>query len=485
MYKKLMNSYWLKLALITLLLIDVGYTFKQHASLPLDGDIAPIVVPDPHYQDVLKDPLGFQLISHPRDYPASNRYFSHIAMITYFKHFYTIISPFFKDKIECIYFMQGLFNTTIQILLLFLMSVLVLGHFNFWKNDFLLIAMLIAPFFQAHGLYSSIGIIDNAVTYTFFYALPLAILIIYCLPFYLAFYHKKPTSNFLKPILWPIWLGLAIVVSFSGSIIAPLVLLCSPIVILWMLYQKGKTLHPIKLVNQFFKLPKPFLIFWIWLFVWCIYSFYIGQFNAEGQTDVGLIERYEFLMKGLPKFFFHKITFIVIALILIINIYIIQSYETTRLNRFFKQLLLLLVFISCFYVLLLPLGGYRSYRPWIIRYDVFMPITLMLITLVVLSTWRILQTQLKENKLQYSYLVFIVGIIAFFSISDNPEFYLNDCQNDALHQIEASNESIIRLENDCTILRWSKIKHPENSKVVGDLLHIWGITENPVLFYQE
>jgi hypothetical protein len=83
--QKIFKSKITKALLILLLLTDFAYTFKQNASLPLDGDIAPIIVPDPHYADVLKDPFGFKLLQEKNVYAAPNRYFSHAAMILYYQ----------------------------------------------------------------------------------------------------------------------------------------------------------------------------------------------------------------------------------------------------------------------------------------------------------------------------------------------------------------------------------------------------------------
>jgi hypothetical protein len=115
--------------LILLLLTDFAYTFKQNASLPLDGDIAPIIVPDPHYADVLKDPFGFKLLQEKNVYAAPNRYFSHAAMILYYQHVQSFLEPIFQDKIKLLYSMSGLFNTAIQYLLLFFNYDLCFGSF--------------------------------------------------------------------------------------------------------------------------------------------------------------------------------------------------------------------------------------------------------------------------------------------------------------------------------------------------------------------
>jgi hypothetical protein len=484
--QKIFKSKFTKALLILLLLTDFAYTFKQNANLPLDGDIAPIIVPDPHYADVLKDPFGFKLLQEKNVYAAPNRYFSHAAMILYYKHVQSFLAPIFQDKIKLLYSMSGLFNTAIQYLLLFLITIYVLGHFKFWQNDFLGLALFIAAFFQTHGMYSSIGIIDNSITYTFFYALPLAILLLYFLPFYLSYFHQKSISNDLPPILWPIWLFLAIFLAFSGSIIAPLVLISLPLIVFWQtILTAEKPFRFQSLWKSFHKISKSFLFFGGLLAILCLYSFYIGQFNLESQTDVGIGLRYQYLLKGLPKFFFHKITFIVLGILMLVNYVMIQRNQSIKLNLITLKTLLFIGLICTIFILMLPLGGYREYRPWIIRYDTFMPITILLLGLIAAGTYRIIRQQIFEKKFQSYYLLLVLGVWLFFMLADQPQFHLNDCQNHALHQIEQSNEYIIALNDDCTILRWEIIKHPEHSKIVGEALHLWGITERPILFYQE
>jgi hypothetical protein len=479
--QKILTGKFTKALLIVLLLVDFAYTFKQNASLPLDGDIAPIIVPDPHYADVLKDPFGFKLLKEERQYAASNRYFSHATMIAYFKHVQQTFAPIFKDKIQMLYWMSGFLNTAVQILMLFLLTVYITGHLKFWQNEFLGIALFISCFFQTHGMYSSIGIIDNSITYTFFYAIPLALLLLYFLPFYLSFYHRKSIQDYFPKILWPIWILLAVYLAFSGSIIAPLVLICFPLVIFWMLITGESGFK----FGYLLQLPKSFLFFGGFLSLLCVYSFYIGTFNIESQTDVGIVQRYIFLLKGLPQFFFHKITFVVIGILLVVNFLLLFQNEDLKLPPKSKKLLFFIGGICILYIFLLPLGGYRTYRPWIIRYDTFMPISLLLIFLMGMSVKKIVGHQIRTERFQPLYSIFISGIMLFFTLSDSPQFYLNDCQNHALHQIEQSKESIIALSDDCTVLRWEMIKHPEHSKIVGETLQLWGITENPILFYQE
>jgi hypothetical protein len=57
-----------------------------------------------------------------------------------------------------------------------------------------------------------------------------------------------------------------------------------------------------------------------------------------------------------------------------------------------KKMIRILMWIGIFtfmYIMLLPFGGYRPYRPRIIRYDTFMPVTIALIYYFGASTYFI------------------------------------------------------------------------------------------------
>jgi hypothetical protein len=90
----------------------------------------------------------------------------------------------FVDPIDSIYLAGALAKIFIQILILTLLSFYITGRQKVLISDFLTAAVLVIPLFQTNGYRSYMGIIDPSITYTFFYALPCAILLLFYLPFY-------------------------------------------------------------------------------------------------------------------------------------------------------------------------------------------------------------------------------------------------------------------------------------------------------------
>ena len=476
--------------LLLFIVADTIYSFQQYYQLPLDGDIAPIVAPSDHYSTVLKDPFGISVIKDHNEYAATNRYFSHITMISYFKNFHALISPIFKDKIKALYVSMALFNTVIQLLLLIVLAVYVCGHIRFWETSFLIAVAILIPFFQVNGFYESIGIVDKSVTYTFFYALPIGLLFIYFLPFYLSFYHQKPVRNYFKIWMWPIWFMLAVYLSFSGSQIAPLVILISPTVVLVHLYFVSKKAIDDQLskhiFNSFQRTSKTLLFFFGVIFLLSLYSFYIGRFNIENGEAIALSERYLKLAKGLPKFLTYNITFVLFALVLSLNFIFIKRLSPNFLSgKKFKTIIIALL-LCIAYLILLPLGGYRPYRPWIVRYDTFLPITIVLILLLSISSYYLLKSKSFSKKIKFYYATFLISILMVFQFSDHltSKYGDNKCQKAALYKIAVSDENVVELSSDCTIMSWSIMGDPFYSKDIGKMLHYWGISRKEIMFYQ-
>jgi hypothetical protein len=54
-----MGKKWLLPLVVLALMLDLVLTFKQYYQMPLDGDLAAIVVPRADYAPVLHDPFGW------------------------------------------------------------------------------------------------------------------------------------------------------------------------------------------------------------------------------------------------------------------------------------------------------------------------------------------------------------------------------------------------------------------------------------------
>jgi hypothetical protein len=79
------------------LLFDIQYSVLQYTKAPIDGDFANIVLPDENYKQILKDPMGINMLVNQEKHPATNRFTAHFVMKSYFDNvpfwFQKIVSP--------------------------------------------------------------------------------------------------------------------------------------------------------------------------------------------------------------------------------------------------------------------------------------------------------------------------------------------------------------------------------------------------------
>ena len=196
-----MRKYLLPTLLALFVLLDLGYTFVQSYQLPLDGDLPPIVLPAMECRQVLGDPFGWAALTRGEVYVAPNRFFAHAAMVCYFKSV-----PFALQRvtspINSLYAACALFAVLVQALLLYVLGVYISGSYRPGARFWLAVA-LVAPLFQMSGYNDQMGIIEQCITYTFFYAFPMLLLLV--LPFYRAAYHEHSRCVLAGPAAWPSW----------------------------------------------------------------------------------------------------------------------------------------------------------------------------------------------------------------------------------------------------------------------------------------
>ena len=175
----------LKILFLVLLLADISYTFlSNHKNMFLDGDMAGIVGPSWVFDKVMSDPFALDVLLHKERCNAPNRYFIHLFMQQYYM-FTPGFLQHFVSPIESVFLAASLLNTLFHVSLVFLLAVFVSGSFSPWNLRFLTAAIIISPFLQVNGYVEHIGIYCNSVTYTIFYALPMILVLIYFLPFWL------------------------------------------------------------------------------------------------------------------------------------------------------------------------------------------------------------------------------------------------------------------------------------------------------------
>jgi hypothetical protein len=468
---------------LVLFLTDTGYSFLQHLSQPLDGDMAWTIVPANEAKPVFNSPLGMDILLKHQYYPDPNRFFSQWIFKEYFNTVPLILQKF-AEPIDSVYLSCAIAKTIIQVVIIFLLAMIITGSTYIGKMDFIVAVVLITPLFQTNGYRNYMGIIDSSITYTFYYALPLGLLLIYFSPFILQFYHqKKLTSQLMIKILW---VPLALVICLSGSINAGVVPVFSILVFLHCFinnyYLSNHKKFIKRVINALKMIPGSYWFYLLPINALALYSLYIGSFNISN-INVSLYHIYSRLPEGIFYQFTTKLGFPVLFSILALNTIIIKikykSIEGKKILTLFKWIGIFAVL----YILLLPFGGYRLYRLNVLRYDTIMPITLSLMFIFGLSTLFLFKNMTNWQRIWY--IPIIMGVLFIYAYSDEPQFDKNKFEKIALTEISKSNESVVQLPNDYIVLSWGKILKPEDSELNAQLLLNWRITKEKRLYYNK
>lgn len=470
-----------KIILGFLLLLELGYSFVQYQHQTFDGDVVPIVLPIAHYQPILEQPFGVLAIRDGVSYAGPNRFFLHFSMYHYFRKM-PIFLQNFVSPIGSIYLAASIFKLFVHSLLLCLLAVYVRACFSPARYTFLWAAVLIAPLFQTTQFNLYMGLISPAVTYTFAYGFFFAFLLLFFLPFHQKAMGQVAIIKKWNIITYALWAFLAFFVAFSSPLIPAVGLLVCPVLVLYFFYKKK--------LGHIIALPKPLIFLFSWFVLLCLYSFYLGTFNAENSDVMSIAERYQRLGIGIFRQLTTKIGFPLLMFFLLLNYGLIQ-YIKRRTKPVYQAGLIVkiqglfkwIAIFSCLYILLLPLGGYRYYRPYILRSDTLIPVLLALYFLFGLSSLFLLKYFYHIRQKTYSFVLLV--LLSFFTIADEPNFGKNACEKTALQQIAQSTQNVVLLEEDCSVLAWKTTIVPSFSKDIATMLLYWNIIEEERLFYYQ
>ncbi|QKG53395.1 hypothetical protein [Hymenobacter sp. BRD67] len=457
-------------------LADLACTFVQYNRMVLDGDLTAIVLPAPHYAAVLHDPFGWAVLAKNEVYAAPNRFFAHATMAAYFRLVPGWLHAFLTP-IASLYASAAIFSVLVQALLLYVLAVYATGTGQLSSWRLWLVMALLAPFFQAQGYAGEMAIIPQAISYTFFYPWPLLLLLVWLLPFY-----RLAQGQPWRLSAWGMVasLGLLLVLAFNGPII--------PGVVAVLLLGIG-----VRRLSERASGPAPLVLHWqpalllVLLGLLCAYSLYIGRNNAENLEHTRTLwERYQLLPMGVFKQLTGKLGMPLLLVVCMGNAYLLRRWAApTPENRRIRLVLRWVGWFALAYVLLLPLGGYRTYRPYLLRFDSISPITLGLIFFYALSAGYLLQNLVGRARIAY-----VVGVAAVFFIYANADRKLqvadgNDCERAALTQLAwaPANQPVVHLDQNCTVLSWNLITDPATSATNAAMLEQWGITQGTKQYY--
>jgi hypothetical protein len=385
--------------------------------------------------------------------------------------------------ISSLYVASALFTTLTQAGLLFLLAKLVqlacaTGRAHLW-----LIAALLVPFFQTGGgFYEQMGITDRAVTYTFFYAFAMLLLLLLLLPFYrAALWQQGLRLPWLQVLLM---LGLMIVVSFNGPVATATV---AVLLVLVAGYWAGQRLQRLRgraeadpswLTGQTLGLLAV-------LGVLSLYSFYIGRYNIENSHTHTVWQLYQLLPGGLAHYLLFQPGLPVLLAAVLLNVLLVRRQPASPARQ---RLLRTLGWVGAFgglYLLLLPLGGYRSYRPYLLRNDTALPIVLSALFAYGYATYFLLGQLAGRGR--GTYILGVLALSAFFLQADGQpdRSPTSDCERWSLDQLARASEPVVEVAGFCPVLTWGLATDPQQSEIVGQMLYYWHVTPTVKTYYQK
>ncbi|MBN1199335.1 MAG: hypothetical protein JXA23_08285 [Bacteroidales bacterium] len=482
-----MKNNLLRIVLAGLLIADICFSFIQHANMPVTGDLAEVAFPDKGsaYYHVLQDPVGLSVLIHDTLYANPNRYFSHLWTSAYMLHVPKMLQTV-ADPVESIYLACGVIKILIQAGLLLLFATYISNSFSITTLKWLTAAVLVTPLFQASGYNSYMGFIDQSITYNFFYSLPLMLLLLFFLPYYRAWYNQTIIRMSNTQLI--LWAGLTFILCFSGPLVPGILAIICPLILLGYLYRefRDNPAQPfgIRVKHAIISLNKPPFIILFLTILLSLYSLYIGSFNILNRAEtLSLTDLYGKLSLGIFHQFTDKAGFPLAFLVIAINLILLARMPDSAEKRGIFTLTRWLLLFSILFILLLPLGGYRLYRPQILRYDTVMPITAGIVLLFGISSHYLIFAF--QGIRRYLYVAIVGLILAVFTRADIPMFYENDCEEKCLYEIASATDTILILHHDCPVMEWGKISDYRMSAANARLLNYWGVTKRLTYYYQE
>lgn len=455
------------------LVCDLTFSFIQYYNTPLFGDLAG-VLPDNIIQPVFDDPFGFQMLFKGETHSNPNRFFAHWAVAEYFQNVPLWLQKF-TNPVNSVYLVSAIAKLAIQLLFVYFMAFFISGSANPAKKNFLIAAIIIAPLLQAYGYWSRMGIVDKSIVYTFFYALPLVALMLFFLPVFNGLKRRWK----IRAIHYFYMVPLVVILPLSGPLVPAVILIVSFLIFLNFFIQ-SENRNPVEFLKS---VPKSFYVLLVPINLWSLYSLFLGFYNSNYSGEmISIAERFSRLPEGIVSQLFHSLGFPLMLLVMGINTWFIKKIN----NDEGKKLIRIFMWIGIFtliYVLLLPFGGYRPYRPKIIRYDTFMPVTVALIYYFGASTYFLINHLKTKNKLNY--VGGVIVCLLLFTIADIKGIGRNRCERQAFEKMAGSKESIVEIPKDCFVLDWQNMYDYKQSEKKAELIYYWRITSEKKLFYNE
>ncbi len=470
---------------LLLIAINVTYSFYYQFRNPIDGDLVILLYPHKLYENVLKDPFGISVFLHGASYCGTNCYLGHQTLQTWFTSIPTLMRTFLSP-LDSVYASAAFFTSLVKLGYIFAFAYAASGQFKFTNRYFQIAAIIGAAALQSGGYSWGMAIVDPMLVIIFGYSYPNLLIFLFFVPFFRFWFHDAPQKFSKMTLLW-----LSILGAYNG-LNGPL---SGPLICIWLaLFLFSLFIHNYKntageinffkrLVLSLKRIPLSYIALTAIVVITSIYCYYIGKFNLESLSkQISLAERYKRLPLGVIEYFSVKGVYLIVALCLV-NIALmwrnIKDQQTRRIIRFS---LAILAFITI-YTLALPLGGYRFYRPNIVRRDLYAPVSVCIVLYWIMTTVHVIKMLRPGYK--YLYHISLAAVLAHLAVTNFNGVPDNSCEREAIKKIAASKEKIVVLDEQCPVMSWFKITDYKESREVTGMLRRWKVLNEEKYFYQK
>lgn len=365
-------------------LVDLGHTGLWFFRTQVDPDLSRVAGPTQSYAHVLHDPFGIDGLQTGLRYPGAGRFMAHVTTKAWADHALGWMHVVVSDPVRSLYFSLAFTAIVVHIGFLVVGCGYLRAYQPMTTTSTIFGAFGLSLFVQLASQRFYVGIIDHSMSYTFAYAIPLLALAAFFLPVYRSLLHRDYVPSLIvSAALVPV----AIYLAFSGPLVQPVVALIGVLSVVAQAIRRNRLLVHWRLV--------PGLVALAILSAW---GMYVSQFNSEATTSVTIRTRYSLLRHGLFEVLVRPSSpwpLLLAALVFLYQFVARSAPGTVRLCL--RKHLIVGVSFSVAWLTLLPLGGYRNYRPFILSSVTLLPVTLMAAYLFVLLIRLALRARIAQR----------------------------------------------------------------------------------------
>jgi len=470
------------IAALVFVISDSIFSYYQFTDFCLDGDLSSIVAPCKAYSKILHNPLGTSIFLNHERYAATNRFFLHWSIYLYFNKAPLFLQSLGVSPIESIYMACALIKISVQLLFVLILSMIV-KQLSSQRNIYILfLSVIFLSLFQTNGYDGQMGIIDKSAVYFFAYGLPMLVFLFFLYSYIYYYVNKKMLGNRWLTMILLLFLGY--IIPFDGSLMCGIVSVFLLVLILSILITQIRK-HRKKGIIQTFEIvsnvPVQLSLPLVVIGFFSLYSFYIGTFNMENEwVFLSISERYKLLPLGLFYILTKRLGFPILIILSTVNTFFVFKNASVEIVVKLKFVLKSLAFFALVYVLLLPLGGYRSYRMYIIRYDTFIPVTICFFLYYAYSTLIVIQ--IANYRFKLLFISILILCISIFTLVDANREYQNENEKKAFMILSHSQTNNVDLNCNCNVFSWEPPVNYSSSYESALLLKRWHVTKSVILY---